>query len=82
MLFPKHVTFTPRYGQVVLGNTLTSMQYHLFSSEINRQQTNKQEKKNTQKKQNRGIKMAVPGVEETSVALKAHLFFFHREKKA
>ena len=21
-LFPKHVTFTPRYGQLVLGNTL------------------------------------------------------------
>ena len=25
MLFSKHVTFTPRYGQLVLGNTLSKV---------------------------------------------------------
>ena len=30
-LFPKHVTFTPRYGQSALGNTLKQMGIHLNS---------------------------------------------------
>ena len=29
-LFPKHVTFTPRYGQLVLGNTLSEIDIPLF----------------------------------------------------
>ena len=28
MLFPKHVTFTPWYVQLVLGNNLTGARFH------------------------------------------------------
>ena len=28
-LFPKHVTFTPRYGQLVLGNTLNPLKSNM-----------------------------------------------------